>query len=161
MKLKYRLNISDKNYPHFYGTCILMLWRMIMQGREMRGERYWSMVNNLYTSINIYSYSPPGSSVHGILQARMLEWVAIPFPTQGWNQGLLHCRQIRYRLSHQGSPRWFMVLEYALQIIFLVIIKEHHYVITFCYLLQETFYLLYLSYCFSKQSFMVDKIPIS
>ena len=24
-------------------------------------------------------YSPPGSSVHGILQARMLEWVAMPF----------------------------------------------------------------------------------
>ena len=24
--------------------------------------------------------SPPGSSVHGILQARILEWVAIPFP---------------------------------------------------------------------------------
>ena len=24
--------------------------------------------------------SPPGSSVHGILQARMLEWVAIPLP---------------------------------------------------------------------------------
>ena len=23
-------------------------------------------------------YSPPGSSVHGILQARILEWVAIP-----------------------------------------------------------------------------------
>ena len=33
-------------------------------------------------------YSPPGSSVRGILQARMLEWVAMPsskgiFPTQG------------------------------------------------------------------------------
>jgi len=25
------------------------------------------------------NYSPPGSSVHGILQARILEWVAIPF----------------------------------------------------------------------------------
>ena len=25
-------------------------------------------------------YSPPGSSVHGILQARILEWVAISFP---------------------------------------------------------------------------------
>ena len=25
------------------------------------------------------SYSPPGSSVHGILQARILEWVAMPF----------------------------------------------------------------------------------
>ena len=24
--------------------------------------------------------SPPGSSVHGILQARILEWVAFPFP---------------------------------------------------------------------------------
>ena len=23
-------------------------------------------------------YSPPGSSVHGILQARILEWVAMP-----------------------------------------------------------------------------------
>jgi len=25
------------------------------------------------------SCSPPGSSVHGILQARKLEWVAMPF----------------------------------------------------------------------------------
>ena len=26
------------------------------------------------------------------------------FPTQGSNLGLLHCRQILYHLSHQGSP---------------------------------------------------------
>ena len=26
------------------------------------------------------------------------------FPTRGWNLGLLHCRQILYHLSHQGSP---------------------------------------------------------
>ena len=26
------------------------------------------------------------------------------FPTQGWNPGLPHCRQILYRLSHQRSP---------------------------------------------------------
>ena len=26
-------------------------------------------------------YSPPGSSVHGIFQARILEWVAISFST--------------------------------------------------------------------------------
>ena len=25
-------------------------------------------------------------------------------PTQGWNPGLLHCRQILYQLNHQGSP---------------------------------------------------------
>ena len=29
--------------------------------------------------------SPPGSSVHGIFQARILEWAAIYFPTQGSN----------------------------------------------------------------------------
>jgi len=27
------------------------------------------------------------------------------FLTQGLNPGLLHCRQILYHLSHQGSPR--------------------------------------------------------
>ena len=51
----------------------------------------------------------PGSSVHRILQARILEWVVIPFSsgiflTQGLNPGLLHCRKILYCLSHQGSP---------------------------------------------------------
>ena len=44
-------------------------------------------------------WSPPGSSVLGIFQARILEWVAISFPrgivqTQEWNPGLLHCRLI-------------------------------------------------------------------
>ena len=42
--------------------------------------------------------SLPGSSVHGISQARILEWVAISFsrafPTQGSNPGLLNYRQI-------------------------------------------------------------------
>ena len=32
------------------------------------------------TLCNPMGVSPPGSSVHGILQARILEWVAIPFP---------------------------------------------------------------------------------
>ena len=54
--------------------------------------------------------SPPVSSVHGISQARKLEWVAFPISrgpslTQGLDPGLLHCRQILYHLSHSGSPR--------------------------------------------------------
>ena len=53
--------------------------------------------------------SPPGFPVHEILQARILEWGAIPFPRgssqpREWNLNLLHCRQILYHLSHQGSP---------------------------------------------------------
>ena len=52
---------------------------------------------------------PSGSSVHGILQARILEWAAISFSrgiflTQELNLGLRYCRQIPYQLSHQGSP---------------------------------------------------------
>ena len=31
------------------------------------------------TLCNSMDYNPPYSSVHGILQARMLEWIAIPF----------------------------------------------------------------------------------
>ena len=43
--------------------------------------------------------SPPGSSVHGIVQAKVQEWVAISFSrgssrTQGMHPGLPHCRQI-------------------------------------------------------------------
>ena len=54
-----------------------------------------------------------GSSVHGILQARILEWVAIPF-SRGSSLPrdrtcLLHFRQILYHLSHQGSPILNMV----------------------------------------------------
>ena len=42
--------------------------------------------------------SLPGSSVHGILQARMLEWVAIPFSRRD-PAGLLNCGQILYRVT--------------------------------------------------------------
>ena len=38
-----------------------------------------------------------GMGSHSILQGIFL--------TQGLNPGLLHCRQILYQLSHQGSPR--------------------------------------------------------
>ena len=53
--------------------------------------------------------SPAGSTVHEILQARILEWVAIPF-SRGSSQPRVRTwvshigRQILYCLSHQGSP---------------------------------------------------------
>ena len=53
--------------------------------------------------------SVPGFSVHGIFQAIVLEWIAISFsrdlPNSGLEPGLPHCRQMLYRLSHQGSQR--------------------------------------------------------
>ena len=58
-------------------------------------------------------YSPSSSSVLGILQARILEWVAISFCrgiflTQGSNLRLLHWQADSLPLSHVGSP-WLMV----------------------------------------------------
>ena len=44
----------------------------------------------------------------GILQARILEWVAFPFSrgsSQPRDRTLPQCRQILYQLSHKGSPR--------------------------------------------------------
>ena len=45
-------------------------------------------------------------TVHEILQARILEWVAFPFskgiPNPGIKPGLPHCRQIFYQLRHKG-----------------------------------------------------------
>ena len=51
---------------------------------------------------------PMDYTVHGILQARILEWVAFLFsrgifPTQGLNPALLHCWRILYQLSHRGN----------------------------------------------------------
>ena len=70
----------------------------------------WLVTQSCPTVCDPMDCSPPGSSVHGILQARRLEWVALPFsrgsaqPRDG-TQGLPHCRQILYQLSHKGSPR--------------------------------------------------------
>ena len=63
-------------------------------------------MSNSLQSHGLY-YSPPGSSLHGILQARILEWVANSFSCGSFQPTmlcLLHCRQILYHLNHQGSP---------------------------------------------------------
>ena len=66
--------------------------------------------------------SPPGSSVRGILQARMLEWVAIPFsrgpsPPRDWTHVscvcLLHWQADSLPLSHPRSPRWATYIPWA------------------------------------------------
>ena len=66
------------------------------------------------TLFNPLDCSPPSSCVHGIFQARLLEWVAI-FLLQGifltqrlklCHLCLLHLRQILYPLSHWESPTY-------------------------------------------------------
>ena len=47
-----------------------------------------------------YPWNSPGRNT-GVSSHSLLHGI---FPTQGSNPGLLHCRQILYPLSHQGSP---------------------------------------------------------
>ena len=56
----------------------------LLVGKTWQKELVTQLCQTLCDSIDC---SPPGSSVHGIHQARILEWVAIPFsrPTQGLN----------------------------------------------------------------------------
>ena len=69
------------------------------------------------TLCNPMDCNPPGSSVHGIFQARILEWLAISFSggsswprDQTW-ASCISCigRQILYQLSHWRSP-WEQVI---------------------------------------------------
>ena len=62
------------------------------------------------TLSNPMDCSPQGFSVYGILQARILEWVAIPFSRgSSWPRGrsqVPHIAGILYHLSYQGSIMW-------------------------------------------------------
>ena len=57
--------------------------------------------------------NPIDYRVHGILQARILEWVAFPFfPTQASNPGFPHCGWILHQLSHRGSPTEYITFSH-------------------------------------------------
>ena len=107
-------------------NCHSLLWEIPDTGIEPRSPALW---------VDSLSSEPPGRplfqlkekwsevkvfqscltlcdlmdyTVHGILQARILECslslLQGILPTHGSNPGLLHCRRILYQLSHKGSP---------------------------------------------------------
>ena len=76
--------------------------------------------------------SLPGSSAHGILcpwnspgkntgvgSHSLLQGI---FPAQGSNPGLLHCRQILYHMSHQGS----LVALHPINTLLILVLNNHH-----------------------------------
>ena len=89
--------------------------------------------------------SPPCSSVHGIPQARMLEWVAISFSRgSSWSRDRtwVYCigKWILYYLSHQGRP-----LEAGYQVAYADLVTDLLYDIN----LARAKLLLLLLSCFS------------
>ena len=76
---------------------------------------WWKWAKLVQSSLTLCN--PMDYTVHGILQARILEWGAFPF-SRGSSQPrdqtqvshiaggfFLHCMQILYQLSHKGSPK--------------------------------------------------------
>ena len=91
---------------------------------------------------NPLDHSPLGSSVHGILQARILEWVAMPFsrgssrPRDQTCDSYFSCvgRQVLYHWHYLGSPvnifialpyyyKYHIVLKLLIDIILLLLIE--------------------------------------
>ena len=66
---------------HFRELTPAALWRRMVKWVAWRPVRKVKVLVALscLTLCDPMDCSPPGSSVHGILQARKLEWVAIPF----------------------------------------------------------------------------------
>ena len=56
--------------------------------------------HGLYPTRLLYPWDAPDKNT-GVSSHSLFQWI---LPTQGSNLGLLHCRQILYCLSHEGSP---------------------------------------------------------
>ena len=56
-------------------------------------------MSNSLQSHGLSPWNSPGQNI-GVDSFSLLQGI---FPTQGSNLGLLHCRQILYHLSHQGT----------------------------------------------------------
>ena len=82
------------------GDCSHDIKRHLLLGRKVMtnlGEGEGEVTQSCLTLCDPVDCSPPGSSVHGILQARILEWGAIAFSRgssrpRDRTQVLLHCR---------------------------------------------------------------------
>ena len=82
--------------------------RAAVLGDILRLKELLLVSQSCRTLCNSIDYSPPGSSVHGISQARILSHFLFQeiFPTQGLNPRLLLGRQILYHWATWEVLRW-------------------------------------------------------
>ena len=86
---------------------ILRYWKLGLQHKSLRS--LCSDAQSCLTLCDPMDCSPPGYSIHRILQARMLEWVVIPFSRgsswpRGWTWVSCIAGRFFYCLSHQENP---------------------------------------------------------
>ena len=71
------------------------------------------------TLCDLMGCSPPGSSVHGILQARILEWVAISFcrgsswPRDWTKDSCIACRVLTLWATREALEQWRPPFKYS------------------------------------------------
>ena len=79
------------------------------------------------TRCNPMDSSPPGSSAHGILQARIMEWIAISSSrgsSQPKNQTQVFGRWVLYHKHHLGSPFFSLLCKTTLFIQYRTFLKR-------------------------------------
>ena len=91
--------MDKQNVLHLYKGYYLVIKRDEIVSMKVK------VAQSCLTLCDPMNCSLPRSSVHGIIQARILEWVCHfllqgIFLTRGSNPDILHCRQILFQLSH-------------------------------------------------------------
>ena len=101
------LNPRRQSEAQLFGK-LPWLMHCFLLNDQRRGESQSVSCSVCLTLCNTMDCSLPSSSVHGILQASILEWVAIPFSresSQPRDGSQVSCVAGRlYHLSHQGIP---------------------------------------------------------
>ena len=85
-------------YMWLSSFCSTTYWRDCLACSCLLCHRF---VDSLQPHVLYTPWTSPGQNT-GVDSLSLLLGI---FPTHGLNPGLLHCRQILYQLSHQGSPR--------------------------------------------------------
>ena len=88
-------NLRDTVEPGLPVTCFFWLGRSTSYLRTGRTEKESEVALSCLTLWDPVNYSLPGSSVHGIFQARVLEWVAISF-SKGFTFWPRHWTQVSH-----------------------------------------------------------------
>ena len=124
----YRASHTDFLSSKLMSVLLLFIFCRCQQQRTMRetskphgGKLITSNLSNMKSEsvsgsvVSDSSCRPPASSVHGILQAIILEWVAISLSKEfSLQTHLLHCRQVLYCLSQEYPNLGYLNLAFIL-----------------------------------------------
>ena len=78
LEIKCAINVMSLNHPSLHSS-----WKTVLQNWSLMPKRLWKLLGHVWLFCN-----PKDYRVHGILQARILEWVTFPAPGDFPNPGI-------------------------------------------------------------------------